>query len=71
MEIGGEAAKALHRFCIAVPGHGYMMFRAPDIYPCCIQIQGWESFRRVHFSRALPWFAWWFWVIRHRVISPD
>jgi hypothetical protein len=48
-----------------------MMFRAANIDPCGIQIQGWESFGRIHFSRGLPLLASWFRVIRHRVISPD
>ena len=69
MKIGSEAVKALHRFCVAGPGRGYMMFRAPDIDPCCIQIQGWEPFRRLHFSRCRPGLASWFRVMRQSDLS--
>jgi hypothetical protein len=49
MEVGGEAAKKLHRLGVAICGYRYLMFCTPDIDSSCIQIQGWESFRRITF----------------------
>src|SRR5664279_2828598 len=39
MEVGGEAAETSYRFCVAVCGHGYVMFCTSHIDPRCIHIQ--------------------------------
>ncbi len=44
MEVGCEAAETLYGFCIAVCGHGYVMFCTSHIDPRCIHIQWRKSF---------------------------
>src|SRR5216684_1985513 len=39
MEVGCEAAETLYPFCVAVCGHGYVMFCTSHVDPRCIHIQ--------------------------------